>query len=285
MVDQAGQAVEAAWLARLGRTSLTVDIYANRHRTAFDAAHNRSPDGWNLHNRVFPYHLFYYIFRNTVRWRILDQEGVLRPSSFIWLAPNIQHSFSFDPVNHVQLIHIVLQMGPIDQIPSPPLTHLILPHAPQLETPMRLLHNALDDQGPHAQACVRAALTLVCARALAGRAASAVRHRLDLTQCRVLETFLHHRRLHELRPADLARALGFSHDYFTRLFRATYGVSPRAWLNRERIARAAADLINTRLSIATLSARHEYPDVFAFSKQFTKTIGMSPTRYRALTRG
>ncbi len=281
--SQAG--AEAAWIEGVARAGVTVGIYANRHRTVSDAGSNRTPDGWNLRNRVIPCHLFYFIFRNTVRWRIGGEEGLLRPSSFIWIAPEVEHSFAFDPVQHVQLIHIVLQLGPAADLPPAPLTHLILSHAPQLEAPMRLLHAALDDQGAHAAACVRASLTLVCARALAARAASAVRHRLDLAQCRARAGYLRHRRLRQLTPADLARALGLSHDYFTRLFRASYGVAPRAWLNRERIARAGADLIASQLPISELASRHEYPDVFSFSKQFAKTMGMSPTRYRALMRG
>lgn len=278
-------AAEEAWLERLVLARTTIGVFANRHRTLRDAGKTMPADGWHLRDRVFSHHLFYYIFRNTVRWRIDAEEGVLGPSSFVWIAPRIQHSFAFDPVHHVQLIHIVLELGPPEELTPAPVTFLVLPHAPQLETPMRQLHAALDEPGPYAPACARAALGLVCARALAARAAAAVRHRLDLTQCRVLETQLRHRRLRSLDPAKLARCLGLSHDYFTRLFRATYGVPPRAWIHRERIARAAKDLIDTSLSVSEVAIRHEYPDVFSFSKQFSKTMGMSPTRYRALTRG
>ncbi len=47
----------------------------------------------------------------------------------------------------------------------------------------------------------------------------------------------------QLAPDDLARAVGLSGDYFARLFRASFGVSPRQWLADERI-RAAARLLH-----------------------------------------
>src|SRR5690606_8900440 len=39
-------------------------------------------------------------------------------------------------------------------------------------------------------------------------------------------------------PAELAEVVGLSPDYFSRVFHATYGCSPRDWLVRERIREA-----------------------------------------------
>jgi AraC-like DNA-binding protein len=82
-----------------------------------------------------------------------------------------------------------------------------------------------------------------------------------------------------LEPDDLAQALGISHDYFSRVFRRTFGVAPRSWLMRERIRAAALRLSETTLSIKDVAHQFGYGDVFLFSRQFKKVMGEAPRSY------
>ncbi len=82
------------------------------------------------------------------------------------------------------------------------------------------------------------------------------------------------------RPSELARHLGFSADYFTRLFRRSYGMAPRKWLLEQRLRHAAALLRESRERISEVAARLGYPEVYLFSRQFHRMFGVSPSQWR-----
>jgi len=82
---------------------------------------------------------------------------------------------------------------------------------------------------------------------------------------------------------DLALQVGLSPDYFTRVFRRTFGEPPRKWLVRERINRAATALLENDLPIAQIGAMFGYSDQFLFTRQFKQIMGTSPARYRNRT--
>ncbi|MEV7253134.1 AraC family transcriptional regulator [Streptomyces cyaneofuscatus] len=81
--------------------------------------------------------------------------------------------------------------------------------------------------------------------------------------------------------SDLARVAGLSPDYFTRVFRRTFGVPPREWVVRRRIQRAAVLLDQEDKPVAQVAAALGYTDSFLFSRQFKSVMGISPQSYRS----
>src|ERR1044071_4911377 len=84
-----------------------------------------------------------------------------------------------------------------------------------------------------------------------------------------------------LNVSDLARAAGLSPAHFSREFRRTFGESPHAYLLTRRLERAAALLRNTDRSVTDICFAVGLRSVGSFTTSFTRTFGMSPTRYRA----
>jgi AraC-like DNA-binding protein len=80
---------------------------------------------------------------------------------------------------------------------------------------------------------------------------------------------------------DLARAAGLSRAHFSREFRRHFGESPHAYLLTRRLERAAALLRTTDRSVAEICFDIGLASVGSFTTSFTRTFGMSPTRYRA----
>ena len=80
---------------------------------------------------------------------------------------------------------------------------------------------------------------------------------------------------------DLARAAGLSRAHFSREFRRHFGESPHAYLLTRRLERAAALLRTTDRSVAEICFGVGLASVGSFTTSFTRTFGMSPTRYRA----
>jgi AraC-like DNA-binding protein len=84
--------------------------------------------------------------------------------------------------------------------------------------------------------------------------------------------------------ADLAQTANLSRFYFARVFRASTGTSPGRFLAAVRLRRAKQLLLESSLSITAISYRIGYNSVGTFTSRFTASVGMSPTRYRWLSR-
>jgi len=88
---------------------------------------------------------------------------------------------------------------------------------------------------------------------------------------------------HAQQPLDsrqLARELGYSHDYFSRKFRRTFGCSPRVWLAQQRLRLVAEVVRDSHQSIAEIAHAYGYCDPYHFSREFRRVIGVTPTEWR-----
>src|SRR3954465_12684561 len=78
---------------------------------------------------------------------------------------------------------------------------------------------------------------------------------------------------------DLARAAGLSRAHFSREFRRHFGESPHAYLLTRRLEPPAALLRTTDRSVADICFAVGLASVGSFTSSFTRTFGISPTRY------
>ena len=79
----------------------------------------------------------------------------------------------------------------------------------------------------------------------------------------------------------LSTHLDFSRDYFSRLFSNTFGKSAREWVFEEKIRFSARQLIDSDVAVGELAEILGYDDVYLFSRQFKKVLGLSPKHYRS----
>lgn len=113
-----------------------------------------------------------------------------------------------------------------------------------------------------------------------GRSANGLR-RLTRDQQEILARYFASRAADRPTPGDLAAQLCLSPDYFTRMFRSTFGCAPRAWMVRQRVQLAALRLAESRLSVSEVADEFGYESIFSFSRQFKSVLGVGPARYRA----
>ena len=78
-----------------------------------------------------------------------------------------------------------------------------------------------------------------------------------------------------------AAAAGYSRSRFCALFAAQRGLSPGAWLRRERLRLAELLLARDDLGVAEIGAMIGYPDPTVFGRVFRAHAGVSPTAWRA----
>jgi len=84
--------------------------------------------------------------------------------------------------------------------------------------------------------------------------------------------------------ADLADAAILSRFYFSRVFRQVTGTSPGRFLSAIRLHEAKGLLRATGLSVTEISYQVGYNSPGTFTTRFTRSVGMSPSRYRDCTR-
>jgi len=82
---------------------------------------------------------------------------------------------------------------------------------------------------------------------------------------------------------DMADMAVFSRFYFSRVFRSITGTSPGRFLTAIRLYKAKNLLLETSMSVTDISYQVGYNSPGTFSSRFTRSVGISPARYRYLS--
>jgi AraC family transcriptional regulator len=93
---------------------------------------------------------------------------------------------------------------------------------------------------------------------------------------------------HADQPIDLpaaARQAGLSEFHFLRLFTRVLGVSPKQYVIRARLRRAARLLAEETVPITDIAYRVGFGDLSNFVRTFHRAAGVSPRQFRRASRG
>lgn len=93
--------------------------------------------------------------------------------------------------------------------------------------------------------------------------------------------FLHSHYGEDLTVAQLASIIGLDRKYLSAIFKQATGYPPQQYLLRYRMERACELLKNGSFAIGEVARSVGYQDALLFSKMFKKTIGISPSAFRA----
>ena len=83
---------------------------------------------------------------------------------------------------------------------------------------------------------------------------------------------------------QIAEECGMRYDSFRKRFSTTYGISPGKYRISCRIE-AAKNALSAGESVADISERLGFTDVYTFTHRFTAEVGISPAKYRNNTSG
>jgi AraC family transcriptional regulator len=108
-----------------------------------------------------------------------------------------------------------------------------------------------------------------------GRAPAWLRMTVDYLRAHALE---------EIRLEHLASAAGVHPAHLSRVFRKHYRCSIGQYVRALRVDLAARELAASHRPIAEIAAQLGFADQSHFSRVFLKAAGMTPARYRQLTR-
>lgn len=102
----------------------------------------------------------------------------------------------------------------------------------------------------------------------------------QLDQFTAVIRFMHEHLEDPIRLTDLAQVVHLHPNYFHRVFKRTYGMSPAEMLRRVRLERARALLESTTEPIEQVAQACGIPDAAYFTRWFRRAVGSTPRIYR-----
>lgn len=210
--------------------------------------------------------------------RIEGETGsrILAPGNGFWLPAGTGHRFVLARGRH-RLLRLRVRLTGLE--PGWPGGGLRLRRdAWHLRPILEQVQTAVAMPWPGAEPVLRALLAL-CLDALDRMPPTPPTRGLGPAHLARLEAHLATRGDQRVEPAELARELALTPDWFARAFRRAYGQSPRTWLAEQRLRRAA-DLLSAGGSAAAVARRLGWRSYGRFAAAFARLHGLSPDRWR-----
>jgi AraC-like DNA-binding protein len=91
---------------------------------------------------------------------------------------------------------------------------------------------------------------------------------------------IHSEYMQDVTIQEIADRLNLDRTYFSHLFKAKMGMSPKKYLLNYRMELAADLIANHGQSISTTAVSVGYNDIYIFSKMFKQHFGVAPSQYK-----
>jgi AraC-like DNA-binding protein len=231
-----------------------------------------SPD-WRVAPRSIDEHLVYFIVNNACEGRVGDRKFRLEPGTFSWIMPGTNHELWIPRGSRpFRLYFFKLRIeGRLAQ--EQIFQNNCWSLRPSVAAIVDSMHLRLIYHEPHLRGLLAVLFSSVLRESTSRLPGGAV---LSQGQRRCLLRYVREHLTERPAPKELAVALHLSPDYFSRIFRRTFSVSPRRWLLNERIRLAAVLLAKPGLTVSEVAYQFGYRDVYLFSRQFKRVFGLSP---------
>lgn len=239
-----------------------------------------APRGWSAHVDRLDHHLMYHVVTGGFQARVRGQLIRAAAGSVLWVGPG--RSFSAERVDQdpLVLLRFRFSLGVPGPVRVPPHGVVCRHRMPQARGWFESVVVEVQRIDAHVETRLRGLLACLLVE-LARHAVepSGERH-LTAAQQRALQDYVARRMTDWPTLAQLASVVGLSPDYFSRVFRQTYGRSVRQWVVDQRIRLARLYLAESCHDVTGIAAMLGYNDVFYFSRQFKARVGVSPSAYR-----
>lgn len=238
---------------------------------------------------------FWFVWAGRGVFHLSESDFELRPGMFVWMRPGGQYLAEQDPDDRlgVTFIHFDLLRPDgsaiLDNDTLPPEMHELadvqyVDAVGRRVVDLHQRHAGRAGATPAAEALLRGLLIdIEAGMALPDPDEVGLRPGTQMHHYRVISGIAS--RISESPQSvdsvgDLAREAGYSGDHFTRIFKKIIGLTPQQFLVQARMNRARQLLIETGLSVTEIAAAVGYDEVYAFSNQFKRHVGRSPSAYR-----
>lgn len=95
-----------------------------------------------------------------------------------------------------------------------------------------------------------------------------------------VEWYIRERLKTNLKVGEMARRFGMSQSHFRKVFRESFGESPRSAHRRARIREACELLVYSDLNVTEIAERLGFSSIHSFTRAFRDVVGLPPGVYR-----
>jgi transcriptional regulator GlxA family with amidase domain len=161
--------------------------------------------------------------------------------------------------------------GSVEQLARDELAELVIEASTHLETDMCKV-----------KLCIQRAAHLVRGRKGGGLHGGGMTapSGLAMWQVKKLTAYIEANISEQIRTADLALVVRLSTGHFFRSFRASFGMSPHAFVMRQRIIRAEVRMATSTDTLARIATECGLSDQAHLCRAFRRFIGVSPKIWR-----
>lgn len=107
---------------------------------------------------------------------------------------------------------------------------------------------------------------------------------IELEGLQLLVSYVRTNVAKNIRVADLAQVAGCTPDQLDRRIRKVFGLTPKQYVLRVRVGRAAALLAETDLPLAEVGATVGFYDQSDFTRRFARLTNQTPAQFRTVSR-
>ena len=205
-------------------------LLADKHPLQWTlVANDQVQPGFGFLRRRIPEHLIWFIIGGRIDVDIDGTHFPMHSGSLLWLPPDVRMSAYLVP-------HTTPKTAFSFRFSHPGVTSdtkpLLITNASETRPLIDRLYRQANLPGPAAQQQARLLLHVLWHECLQ---IHQPREGLTTHQQQQLIEWLDQHLAHDPRPSDLAEVVQLSSDYFSRRFRACYGLSPRSWIQQHRM--------------------------------------------------
>lgn len=240
---------------------------------------------WDSETVNAPPNKMHFCLKNSYSFTLGGRRHDIRPGTFVWISGGVpwQISRPADVVYYYIRFLVSREAGDVRSTRD----FMVLPNAWDL---LPLVEQFVEEAGassPYREQALKMTLGLIALKAerIQRRSYLSSGPVLRPEQRRRLERFVSEHVKDRLLPADLARETGLSPEYFRKIFKRTFGLSPRKWLVVQRIRMAATTLIQSSRTIQEIAYEYGYDNLYFFSRQFKEIMGTGPRMFRKNKKG
>ncbi len=237
---------------------------------------------WRIPTRsLFEEYLIYFVCSGSVSAITTGTTFQAGPGSLLWLMPGTEHTFRTACLNKPPRLYHFRFILANSALPSPENQYLLGHNMDDSGPLITMYYHDMKLAPPDINFRIKNILSLLLSNlrnstANAGDSKTAGFNKQTIN--RLIE-FGRNNIKSRPAPRDLARHVQLSEDYFSRVFKQTFGISARQWLVKQRIMAIAEELQSSLRSVSEVAYEYGYEDIFFFSRQFKQVMGKSPRNW------
>ncbi len=237
-------------------------------------------EGWDTKDKKLAEHIIYFVVAGQFQCVIEGEKFTLKTGELCWVNPCVHFRFTYDPSSPTTVQRFRMKVGREEKLLRLKWDYRVFRDVSGSMEWARLLVAEPQPGGSFAPQRLVHLAALFSIDVFTEQRSSRFSPALSATACRQITNHIANRAQKRITPRELAQLVGLSPDYFTRLFRKTFGVSPKEWILQQRLRQAAGLLAESTWTISEISQRMGFSDLYLFSRQFKKEFGDSPRTWR-----